>query len=203
MARDPEAYYFAPTLHVPNSKLPALIYRKVLPPDPTASNTREMIERNNWLQGGVFKTYRAHHFHSVTHECYAVFKGKSRLLLGRGPLDDPDDGGVEVNVEVGDIIVLPVRQPVGMRNSKANESRLVSVTALSIRRVAMSMLDCTQRAVPIGTTTFARRIARKLKQRRRLQERCQFQSLIRYTDVTDHWYEYGVKHKLETFRGCY
>lgn len=29
------------------------------------------------------------------------------MLLGRGPLDDPNDGGIEVDVSVGDIIVLP------------------------------------------------------------------------------------------------
>lgn len=32
------------------------------------------------------------------------------MLLGRGPLDDPNDGGIEVDVSVGDIIVLPVRE---------------------------------------------------------------------------------------------
>jgi uncharacterized protein YjlB len=107
--KPPEAYYFIPTPHVPNSKYPVLIYRSVLRTSPTATSTRSLIERNHWVQGGVFKTYKAHHFHSVTHECYAVFKGKSRLLLGRGPLDDAEkDGGVEVDVEVGDIIVLPV-----------------------------------------------------------------------------------------------
>jgi len=64
----------------------------------------------------VFKTYRAHHFHSVTHECYAVFRGRSELLLGRGPLDDDDerDGGegrVVVGWREGDVIVLPVSFP--------------------------------------------------------------------------------------------
>jgi uncharacterized protein YjlB len=106
---DPETFFFSPTAHVPNSQLPVLIYRHVLPAKPTAGNTRALIEANRWFQGGVFKTYSAHHFHSVTHECYAVFKGRSTLLLGRGPLDDVNDGGVEVDVEVGDIIVLPVR----------------------------------------------------------------------------------------------
>ena len=103
----PEIYHFSPTSHVPNSRLPVLVYRGVLPDDPTAASTRDALEKNLWLQGGVFKTYRAHHFHSVTHECYAVFKGKSRLLLGRGPLDE-EEGGVEVELSRGDIIVLPV-----------------------------------------------------------------------------------------------
>ncbi|KAJ9668430.1 hypothetical protein H2201_001478 [Coniosporium apollinis] len=103
---NPETYYFTPTPHVPNSPLPVLIYRAVLPTNPDPESTRETIEPNRWIQGGVFKTYTAHHFHSVTHECYAVFKGKSTLLLGRGPLDQRE-GGVEVELGVGDIIVLP------------------------------------------------------------------------------------------------
>ncbi|ORX93203.1 hypothetical protein BCR34DRAFT_500097 [Clohesyomyces aquaticus] len=107
-APPPESYLFAPTPHVPNSRLPVLIYRSVLPANPTAASTRATLEKNAWTQGGVFKTYRAHHFHSVTHECYAVFKGESRLLLGRGPLDREEDGGaVEVDLRRGDVIVLP------------------------------------------------------------------------------------------------
>ncbi|KAF2789671.1 hypothetical protein K505DRAFT_352413 [Melanomma pulvis-pyrius CBS 109.77] len=94
----PEIYHFAPTSHVPNSRLSVLIYRGVLTDDPTAPSTRLALEKNRWLQGGVFKTYRAHHFHSATHECYAVFKGSSRLLLGRGPLDSPAEGGMEAGV---------------------------------------------------------------------------------------------------------
>lgn len=42
----------------------------------------------------------------VTHECYAVFKGSSNLLLGRGPFDPATDG-VEVQVSKGDVIVVP------------------------------------------------------------------------------------------------
>jgi uncharacterized protein YjlB len=68
---------------------------------------REQIETNDWLQGGVFKHYGQHHFHSVTHECYAVFKGSSRLLLGRGPNDHAKEDVLEVTLETGDAIVLP------------------------------------------------------------------------------------------------
>lgn len=106
MPSQPESYYFHPTPHVPNSPLPVLLYRSALPANPTAESTRDALEKNNWLQGGVFKTFTAHHYHSVTHECYAIFKGSSKLLLGRGPLDDPE-GGTEVGVKTGDVIVLP------------------------------------------------------------------------------------------------
>lgn len=107
MSSPPETYYItSPTPHVPNSPLPVLIYRSGLPESPDADTTRSSIERNDWLQGGIFKAYTAHHFHSVTHECYAVFKGSSKLLLGSGPLDE--EGGTEVELSVGDVIVLPV-----------------------------------------------------------------------------------------------
>jgi len=108
--KDPETYFFAPTPHVPNSVLPVLIYRNVLPsPSLSAESTQDALEPNHWFKGGVFKTYTAHHFHSVTHECYAVFRGRSRLLLGRGPLDNAGRaGGVEVEIGEGDCIVLPV-----------------------------------------------------------------------------------------------
>ena len=133
----PEEYHIhTPTPHVPNSRLPVLIYRSVLedatrsdstsnhPPSeeegsPTfsaADAARQAIEGNHWYYGGIFKSYWAHHFHSVTHECYAVVAGRSRLLLGVGPLDGGvDEGGgeeerkgVEVELGTGDVIVLPV-----------------------------------------------------------------------------------------------
>ncbi|KAJ4524516.1 hypothetical protein HRR78_004636 [Exophiala dermatitidis] len=115
---EPETYLFSPTPYVPNSPLPVLIYRAVLEPASasqdgdaqalSADSLRNQIEQNKWRYGGVFKHYPTHHFHSVTHECYAVFKGRSRLLLGRGPLDEANDGhGKEVELRAGDIIVLP------------------------------------------------------------------------------------------------
>jgi len=104
----PEVFYInRSTPHVPNSRLPVLIYRQSLPVNPTAETVREKIETNEWIQGGVFKHFGAHHFHSVTHECYAVFKGSSKLLLGRGPLDISKEDDVEITLTAGDAIVLP------------------------------------------------------------------------------------------------
>lgn len=123
----PETYFCTPTPHVPNSPLPVLVYRSVLLSAPgrelSAETARATLEQNQWLQGGVFGHYPAHHYHSVTHECYAVFSGRSRFLLGKGPLDSSsdDDGkgnssssassasseGIEVDLAAGDIIVQP------------------------------------------------------------------------------------------------
>lgn len=140
-----EHHIHTPTPHVPNSRLPVLIYRAVLPlpgdeeegeednarsdsrsNHPSSSSeeegspafsaadaARHAIEANHWCYGGIFRSYWAHHFHSVTHECYAVVAGRSRLLLGVGPWDGGgDEGGerkgVEVELGTGDVIVLPV-----------------------------------------------------------------------------------------------
>jgi uncharacterized protein YjlB len=105
----PETYLITrSTPHVPNSRFPVLVYRSVLPANPTPESICAAIEPHDWIKGGVFKHYPAHHFHSVTHELYAVFKGHSRLLLGRGPLDAAkEDGDLEVELRTGDCIVLP------------------------------------------------------------------------------------------------
>ncbi|KAF1810716.1 hypothetical protein P152DRAFT_400874 [Eremomyces bilateralis CBS 781.70] len=122
MPTAPETYFLPPTPHVPNSRLPALVYRSVLTAPLSATSTIASVEPNHWLKGGVFKAVRTHHFHSVTHECYAVFRGESSLLLGRGPGDDVEmergersgEGAegwmtrrVVVSLREGDVIVLP------------------------------------------------------------------------------------------------
>ncbi|TVY36647.1 Uncharacterized protein LSUB1_G005719, partial [Lachnellula subtilissima] len=107
----PEQHHIPhPTPHVPNSPLPVLIYRSAIPLPASPALVCSTIEPHHWLKGGIFKHYPTHHFHSVTHECYAVFKGHSKLLLGQGPLDvDGDEGEDRLVVEVaeGDAIVLP------------------------------------------------------------------------------------------------
>lgn len=105
--REPETYFLEPTLYVPNSKLPVLIYRDCLGDSPTPESVQAQIEPNRWIKGGQWKAYPTAHFHSITHECYAVFQGRSTLLLGRSPLDD-EVAGVKVELGKGDIIVLPV-----------------------------------------------------------------------------------------------
>lgn len=104
----PEQYHLKMSSpHVPNSPLPVLVYRSALSLPATPASTCSTIEPNHWLKGGVFKHYGAHHFHSVTHECYAVFKGHSKLLLGRGPLDEEQEDDLIVELAEGDAIVLP------------------------------------------------------------------------------------------------
>jgi len=95
-----------PTSHVPNSSLPVLVYRQVLPTPLSEANAAEYLESNDWSHGGTFKHFPQHHFHTVTHECYAIFAGSTRFLFGKGPLDI-DAESVEVDLQAGDVIVDP------------------------------------------------------------------------------------------------
>ena len=113
MQPDPETYYLRPTQFVPNSKLPVLLYRGVLGDSPSPESIRSLIEPNKWIRGGQWKTYPTAHFHSVSHECYAIFRGKSTFRLGKSPIDpeaseEGEQLGRDVVLERGDIIVLPV-----------------------------------------------------------------------------------------------
>lgn len=104
--KEPEIYWTRPTTRVPNSKLPVLVYRDVLPRELSLASIETALQANDWIKGGVFKHYPTHHFHSNCHECYAAISGSTRCLYGVGPLDDPSDG-VRFDMKAGDVAVHP------------------------------------------------------------------------------------------------
>jgi uncharacterized protein YjlB len=101
---EPEVYWTKPTEHTPNSSLPVLVYRNVLPVDLSVDTAEAALSANEWIKGGVFKHYPTAHYHSNTHECYAVIKGHTTCLYGVGPLDDQSEG-VTFKMRAGDIAV--------------------------------------------------------------------------------------------------
>ncbi|KAL4739375.1 hypothetical protein BDV11DRAFT_215298 [Aspergillus similis] len=107
----PEQYFLPPTPHVPNSRLPILVYRNVLE-DTSPRNILNTIEPNGWIKGGQWKTYKVPHFHTHCHECYGIIRGGSTYLLGVGPNDPKVDEegnpyGMKLTVQKGDVFVLP------------------------------------------------------------------------------------------------
>jgi uncharacterized protein YjlB len=60
MGLEPETYYIEPTEYAPNSPMPVLVYRAVLPKPITEENASTFLEANNWE-----KRVR-HHLHSTT-----------------------------------------------------------------------------------------------------------------------------------------
>ncbi|KAF5540759.1 hypothetical protein FMEXI_8255 [Fusarium mexicanum] len=106
MVSEPEVYYFKQTDFVPNSRLPVLVYRNVLPQPLNEESAQVFLENNQWYKGGTWGAVPRHHFHPNTHECYAVIHGSSTLLFGIGPSEDTKLGQ-KVHVASGDVIVIP------------------------------------------------------------------------------------------------
>lgn len=51
MASEPEVYHCGQTPFVPNSKLPILVYRDVLPKPFSEEATKQFLEKNEWPYG--------------------------------------------------------------------------------------------------------------------------------------------------------
>ncbi|KAH0832725.1 hypothetical protein AYO21_00369 [Fonsecaea monophora] len=105
MGFEPETYYLGPNKHCPNNDMPVLIYRDCLPLPLSEAKTTEFLESHAWEKKGTWGHIAYRHFHPNTHECYGIFQGESRILVGCGTNDT--SGGEEIEVHAGDVIVLP------------------------------------------------------------------------------------------------
>ncbi|KAH6986463.1 hypothetical protein BKA56DRAFT_613833 [Ilyonectria sp. MPI-CAGE-AT-0026] len=114
----PEAYYLPPTRYVPNSPLPLLVYRDVLPKPVTVESSQRFVEQHGWdRKGHVWEAFYKRHFHPNSHECYGVVSGSSVVLMGAGTSDetegrDPHDStskavGIRLTLRQGDLIIHP------------------------------------------------------------------------------------------------
>lgn len=100
---EPEQLFLEDDGTIPNSALPLLLYRDAFDasgrPDPAAW-LEDTFAGNNWRNAWRNGVYSYHHYHSITHEVLGVYAGRARLQLG-GPQ------GEELEVEAGDVIVIP------------------------------------------------------------------------------------------------
>ncbi|CAK7563979.1 MAG: hypothetical protein SEPTF4163_001862 [Sporothrix epigloea] len=106
MALEPETYYLKRNQHAPNNAFPVLVYRQCLPLPVSEEKTTAFLEAHAWEKKGTWGHIGVRHFHPNVHECYGVIAGESTMLVGCGS-DDPDDSGQEIELSVGDVIVLP------------------------------------------------------------------------------------------------
>lgn len=99
---EPETLHFRDDGVIPNSALPALLYRRVFDPETRALSSvlEKCFASNGWTdawQGGV---YGFHHFHSTAHEVLGVCHGRATLHPG-------GEKGGKFEVQAGDVLILP------------------------------------------------------------------------------------------------
>jgi uncharacterized protein YjlB len=96
-----ETLFLEPGTDVPNSSLPVLLYRAAFAPGPDLAGRMEGAFREHGWRGlwrnGIFGY---HHFHDDAHEVLGIAAGEARVQLG-------GEGGPEVVVKAGDVVVLP------------------------------------------------------------------------------------------------
>jgi uncharacterized protein YjlB len=95
---DPETFLFDDDGAIPNSTLPLLVYRAVVPAD--AGAIEQTFATNRWPPAWRAGVHPYHHFHANTHEALGVAQGTATVLFG-GP------NGRELQVSAGDIVIVP------------------------------------------------------------------------------------------------
>ncbi len=73
----------------------------------------ELYRSNGWQGCWTWSVYDFHHYHSTAHEALAVATGEAVLMLG-------GEGGREVTLRPGDLVVLPAGT--GHRRLRASDS---------------------------------------------------------------------------------
>ncbi len=94
--------YFGKAADVPNSRLPVLLYRAILPPHTAdkAKIFREHFSEAGWKGIWTDTIYNYTHFHSNAHEVLGIAVGKVTLRLG-------GENGSLFRLKAGDMLVLP------------------------------------------------------------------------------------------------
>jgi len=101
---EPVTLMFADDGTVPNNReLPFVVYRAAIEvagqKDPAAAIERTFAH-NGWGDAWRNGVYSFTHFHSMIHEVLGVARGRARVRFG-------GKGGQELDVEAGDVAVLP------------------------------------------------------------------------------------------------
>lgn len=97
----PQPLFFKDDGQTPNSVLAVLLYRQVpLHRTDKAAAFEALFGVNQWPAQWRAQVFDYHHYHSTAHEVLGVVSGHARLMLG-GP------SGAELDVEEGDVLILP------------------------------------------------------------------------------------------------
>ncbi len=102
MINDPKQLLFKDDGKIPNSKLPLILYKNAFKErgNQGASWLENRFAENNWTNSWRNGIYSFHHYHSTSHEVLGVYAGSALVHLG-------GEKGEKVDVEAGDIIIIP------------------------------------------------------------------------------------------------
>jgi uncharacterized protein YjlB len=98
--KQPEVLSFKDDGRIPNSRLPLLVYRDVLPAGIKADDVKKQFAQNHWTNAWDNGIYSFHHYHSTSHEVLGIYRGNAQLQLG-------GEKGEKISVKAGDVIVIP------------------------------------------------------------------------------------------------
>jgi uncharacterized protein YjlB len=86
----------------PNSHLPVLLLKKAItiPHLFAAKKIKALFAKNNWANAWDSGIFTYNHYHSITHEVLAIYKGHTQLLLG-------GENGYRVRIGTGDVLIIP------------------------------------------------------------------------------------------------
>lgn len=107
----PQTFHFKDDGLIPNSILPAIVYKRAFLSGLSPSKIISHFASNHWTNSWENGVYAYHHYHSNTHEVLGIYSGSATLLLG-------GEQGEKVEVEAGDIIIIPAG--VGHKNLGAS-----------------------------------------------------------------------------------
>ena len=102
MTNEPLKLFFEDDGKIPNSKYPLILYKNVFTERGSrgASWLEKRFSDNNWTNSWRNGIYSFHHYHSTSHEVLGVYAGSALVHLG-------GENGEKVNIEAGDVIIIP------------------------------------------------------------------------------------------------
>jgi uncharacterized protein YjlB len=137
--KSPQRLYFTKANKIPNSGLPTLIFRALLPQSASAKARifRRTFKKNGWVGIWTDTIYDYTHFHSNAHEVLGIATGKVTLRLG-------GEAGRLVRLKAGDMLVLPA----GVGHRRISDDRGLKVVGAYPRGQAHFDMKRTGRAIP-------------------------------------------------------
>lgn len=100
------AHYIPSHAQLPNTTPhghPLLIYHSCFPQSTSPSAIESHLPLHGITPQWRYTMYSTSHYHSTTHEILCIIRGRALLLFG----GESNPGKVEVDVSVGDVVVVP------------------------------------------------------------------------------------------------